>query len=184
MRNIFLRPLAVIAIGFTLLFTLIVIADGVHEELPVKTVDAPVRAEASSELFEAVIEVHSNHLLIFLVNYATNEFIDDAELHIELGQFSETAAFDHDDLAYRLDNTEIISVLQDSGEHALVMLVITENDMDMLAFAVFRDEAAHEHDHAHEDDHHHAPWGWLSLILIVALLSFFGGKLSRKRGQL
>ncbi|MFU8785329.1 hypothetical protein [Aliidiomarina sp.] len=184
MRNIFLCPLAFVAIGFTLLFTPIVLADGVHAELPVTTIDVPERAEASTELFEAVIEVHSDHLLIFLADYATNKFVDDAELYIELGSFSETAAFDHDVLAYRLDNSEIVSALQAPGEHALVMLVITATDMDMLAFAVFRDAANHEHDHAHEDDHNHAPWGWLSLILIVALLSFFGGKLTRKRGQL
>jgi cobalt-zinc-cadmium efflux system membrane fusion protein len=116
------------------------------------------RLEASSELFELVARLHEDELSILVDRYESNEPVLGAKVEVRLGELKALAKFHADHGDYAVDDPALLKALAAPGEHALIFMIVSGEDSDLLdATLVVADDAAHDDAHIH----------WLEWILVA-----------------
>lgn len=135
--------------------------------------------ESFTESFELLGEVFSNELIIYLHDFESNRPVQSASIDVEVGSLTASATYDETQNRYIIDDNSIVNALNVSGEHEIIMTILTHDNGDLLvANFVMPQLDAHTNDaeHSHEEEHHHFPWWALGLSLIVFALGFLLGR--------
>lgn len=135
--------------------------------------------ESFTESFELLGEVFRNELLIYLHDFESNTPIESASIDLEVGSFAASATYDEDHNRYVVVDNGIVNALNNSGEHDVIMTIMTDDNADLLvANFVMPEMNAHTSDaeHSHDEEHHHFPWWALGLSVVVFALGFFFGR--------
>src|SRR5690606_12547461 len=127
-------------------------------------------------VFEVVGRLQGGELSMLIDRFETNEPVLKATVEVASGNAKAQARF-HADLGdYAVDDTALLKLLSQPGEHALVITVTAGEDSDLLdAVLQVRTAAlasAHGHDHAgdgHDDHGDHAWPHWLGWLIWAAL---------------
>jgi len=157
--------------------------NGEHLDGPVaaaEAADASPRMEARSEQFELVATLGGGELSILIDRFETNEPVLNAQVEVESGPGKATARFDADHGDYAVDDPAFLKLLEQPGEHPVVVTVIAAKDSDLLEGTLRVTaqslQAAHGRAHAPAADHGafdaRDPWvkrGALALAAVAAL---------------
>lgn len=153
--------------------------DGEHlDEVSTTAVQRAPRFESFTDSFELVGEVLPQQLILQLHDYQTNAVVADAELELETANVSASARFIAAEQHYLLDDSALLSALQQPGRHEIVLTIVSRNNADLLT-ASFNAPALENNDHE-DHDHGHSGILWWSLPLL--LLVFVSGVVLGRRG--
>ena len=136
---------------------------------------AGLRIEANSDIFELVGTLAGGELSIFIDRFVTNEPLLQAQVEVESGALKAEAKFRAEIGAYKIDDPAMLQKLSTPGEHPLVITVIAGKDSDLLD-AVLRVPATLA------ADDHHFHWEWWALGALASLV-LLGIAFSRLRNQ-
>ncbi len=152
--------------------------NGEHLDSP-KTdnqIQAGLRIEANSDIFELVGTLSGGELSIFIDRFVTNEPLLQAQVEVESGALKAQAKFRAEIGDYKIDDPAMLQKLSTPGEHPLVITVIAGKDSDLLD-AVLRVPAT-----LVADDHHfHWEWWALGALAALVLLGIAVTRLRNKR---
>ena len=151
--------------------------NGEHLDSP-KTdnlMQAGLRIEANSDIFELVATLAGGELSIFIDRFVTNEPLLQAQVEVESGAMKAQAKFRAEIGDYRIDDPAMLQKLSTPGEHPLVITVIAGKDSDLLD-AVLRVPATSA------ADDHHFHWEWWALGAFATLV-LLGIEVARLRNQ-
>lgn len=145
--------------------------------------------EAFTESFELLGELFPEQLIVYLHDFETNVPVVDASLELESGALSVSARFDEALNHYVIKNPDFIEQLNTSGEHEVVITVLTEDSGDLLVANLtivdtlsnqthlHEEESQHEHDTDHHDgEHHHFPWWAIGLSIVLFIVGYVFGR--------
>ena len=152
--------------------------NGEHLDSP-KTdnpIQAGLRIEANSDVFELVGTLSGGELSIFIDRFVTNEPLLQAQVEVESGSLKAKAKFRAEIGDYKIDDPAMLQKLSTPGEHPLVITVIAGKDSDLLD-AVLRVPATL----AADDHHFHWEWWALGALAALVLLSIAVTRLRNKR---
>ena len=152
--------------------------NGEHLDSP-KTdnlMQAGLRMEANSDIFELVATLAGGELSIFIDRFVTNEPLLQAQVEVESGAMKAQAKFRAEIGDYRIDDPAMLQKLSTPGEHPLVITVIAGKDSDLLD-AVLRVPATS----AADDHHFHWEWWALGAFATLVLLGIAVGRLRNQR---
>lgn len=154
--------------------------NGEHLDME-QSVQLPQRPkfESFTESFELLGEVFSNELIIYLHDFESNTPIKSASIDLEVGSLAATATYDKAKNRYFVNDDGIVSALNNSGEHEVIMTIMTDDNGDLLvANFVMPEMNTHMSDaeHSHDEEHHHFPWWVLGLSVVIFALGFFFGR--------
>ncbi|WP_141096185.1 hypothetical protein [Lacimicrobium sp. SS2-24] len=138
--------------------------------------------EALTETFEVGGQLRSEHLLIYLHDYATNVAVAGASIEVESQGRALMATYDADTQAYRIDDETLLKTLHQPGEHTLILTILTAQTGDLLSATLMTPQphAADDAQHNHNEEHDHDYSRFIWLVLLVAI-TFLGGFLMGKR---
>jgi len=152
--------------------------NGEHLDSP-KTdnlMQAGLRIEANSDLFELVATLTGGTLSIFIDRFASNEPVLQAQVEVESGGLKAQAKFQADVGHYAIDDPAMLQKLSAPGDHPLVITVLAGKDSDLLD-AVLRVPAS-----AAVDDHHfHWEWWALGALATLVLVGISVARLRKQR---
>ena len=151
--------------------------NGEHLDSP-KTdnpMQAGLRIEANSDIFELVGTLAGGELSIFIDRFVTNEPLLQAQVEVESGELKAQAKFRAEIGDYKIDDPAMLQKLSTPGEHPLVITVIAGKDSDLLD-AVLRVPATLA------ADDHHFHWEWWALGALATLV-LLGVAVARLRNQ-
>ena len=151
--------------------------NGEHLDSP-KTdnpIQAGLRIEANSDIFELVGTLSGGELSIFIDRFVTNEPLLQAQVEVESGALKAQAKFRAEIGDYKIDDPAMLQKLSTPGEHPLVITVIAGKDSDLLD-AVLRVPVSLA------VDDHHFHWEWWALGAFAALV-LLGIAVARLRNQ-
>ena len=151
--------------------------NGEHLDSP-KTnnpMQAGLRIEANSDIFELVGTLSGGELSIFIDRFVTNEPLLQAQVEVESGALKAQAKFRAEIGDYKIDDPAMLQKLSTPGEHPLVITVIAGKDSDLLD-AVLRVPATLA------ADDHHFHWEWWALGALATLV-LLGVAVARLRNQ-
>ena len=151
--------------------------NGEHLDSP-KTdnpIQAGLRIEANSDIFELVGTLSGGELSIFIDRFVTNEPLLQAQVEVESGALKAQAKFRAEIGDYKIDDPAMLQKLSTPGEHPLVITVIAGKDSDLLD-AVLRVPATLA------ADDHHFHWEWWALGALATLV-LLGVAVARLRNQ-
>ena len=151
--------------------------NGEHLDSP-KTdnpMQAGLRIEANSDIFELVGTLAGGELSIFIDRFVTNEPLLQAQVEVESGELKAQAKFRAEIGDYKIDDPAMLQKLSTQGEHPLVITVIAGKDSDLLD-AVLRVPATLA------ADDHHFHWEWWALGALATLV-LLGVAVARLRNQ-
>ena len=151
--------------------------NGEHLDSP-KTdnpIQAGLRIEANSDIFELVGTLSGGELSIFIDRFVTNEPLLQAQVEVESGGLKAKAKFHADIGDYAIDDPAMLQKLSMPGEHLLVITVLAGKDSDLLD-AVLRVPATLA------ADDHHFHWEWWALGALATLV-LLGVAVARLRNQ-
>lgn len=135
--------------------------------------------ESFTESFELLGEVFSNELIIYLHDFESNTPVQSASIDLEVGSLAASATYDKAQNRYIINDNGIVNALNVSGEHEVIMTIMTDDNGDLLV-ANFVMPQMNEHmsdaEHLHDVEHHHFPWWALGLSVVVFALGFFFGR--------
>ena len=152
--------------------------NGEHLDSPKSdnSMQAGLRIEASSDIFELVGTLAGGELSILIDRFATNEPVLNAQVELESGGLKAQAKFHVDFGDYAIDDPTMLKKLSSPGEHPLVITVIAGKDSDLLD-AVLRVPAS-----LAVDDHHFHWEGWaLGALVSLVLLVIATARLRKQR---
>lgn len=152
--------------------------NGEHLDSP-KTdnlMQAGLRIEANSDIFELVATLAGGELSIFIDRFVTNEPLLQAQVEVESGAMKAQAKFRAEIGDYRIDDPAMLQKLSTPGEHPLVITVIAGKDSDLLD-AVLRVPATS----AADDHHFHWEWWALGAFATLVLLGIAVARLRNQR---
>jgi len=152
--------------------------NGEHLDSP-KTdnpMQAGLRIEANSDIFELVGTLASGELSIFIDRFVTNEPLLQAQVEVESGALKAQAKFRAEIGDYTIDDPAMLQKLSTPGEHPLVITVIAGKDSDLLD-AVLRVPAFL----AIDDHHFHWEWWALGALATLVLLGIATARLRKQR---
>ena len=152
--------------------------NGEHLDSP-KTdnlMQAGLRIEANSDIFELVATLAGGELSIFIDRFVTNEPLLQAQVEVESGALKAQAKFRAEIGDYRIDDPAMLQKLSTPGEHPLVITVIAGKDSDLLD-AVLRVPATL----AADDHHFHWEWWALGALATLVLLGIAVARLRNQR---
>lgn len=154
--------------------------DGEHLDTQTKQVGALNPGfESFTDTFEIMGTLLDDQLVVYLHDFKTNVPISGATVEIETGSHSATASYNAAKQHYVVSDTSLLETLQQSGEHHLVLTIITEEAGDLLSATLRVDEQQPSSSHQHE--HAHFPWWILALCLVVFGLGFWLGRQRRSQ---
>ena len=136
---------------------------------------AGLRIEANSDIFELVGTLAGGELSIFIDRFVTNEPLLQAQVEVESGALKAQAKFRAEIGDYKIDDPAMLQKLSTPSEHPLVITVIAGKDSDLLD-AVLRVPATLA------ADDHHFHWEWWALG-VLATLVLLGIAVARLRNQ-
>lgn len=107
---------------------------GEHLDAPVTAAAAgsQPRVEASSDLFELVGQLYAGELSLLIDRFETNEPVLEAQVEVESGGLKAIAKFHADHGDYAVDDTRLLALLRQPGEHALVFTIVKGQESDLL----------------------------------------------------
>jgi hypothetical protein len=152
--------------------------NGEHLDSP-KTdnpMQAGLRIEANSDIFELVGTLSGGELSIFIDRFVTNEPLLQAQVEVESGALKAQAKFRAAIGDYTIDDPAMLQKLSTPGEHPLVITVIAGKDSDLLD-AVLRVPVSL----AVDDHHFHWEWWTLGAFATLVLLGIAVGRLRNQR---
>lgn len=186
------RTTLAVALGLLLLsLNPAIAAPGAHgpngEHLDAPAAMGPAQAlprmEAQTDAFELVATLHTGKLSVLIDRFTTNEPVLGASLEVETSGHKAKATF-HADLGdYTFDDTKLLTLLRQPGEHALVFTLVAGAESDLLdgtlkATASTAVGSGHEHDdHGHDHALERAAW----IGGGIAALGLLGGAIWRRR---
>lgn len=181
--------LSLLASAFLLLSLTAQSSPGAHgpngEHLNVEQSNQPTQRpkfESFTESFELLGEIFSNELIIYLHEFESNTPIMSASIDLEVGALTASAKYDEAQNHYIVNNDDIVNALSVSGEHEVIVTIMTKDSGDlMVANFVMPETNAHLSDaeHSHDEEHHHFPWWALGLSIVVFALGFFFGRTNK-----
>ena len=151
--------------------------NGEHLDAPKtdNSMQAGLRIEANSDVFELVGTLAGGELSIFIDRFVTNEPLLQAQVEVESGALKAKAKFRAEIGDYTIDDPAMLQKLSTPGEHPLVITVIAGKDSDLLD-AVLRVPASLA------IDDHHFHWEWWALGALASLV-LLGIAVARLRNQ-
>jgi len=152
--------------------------NGEHLDAPKtnNSMQAGLRIEANSDVFELVGTLAGGELSIFIDRFVTNEPLLQAQVEVESGALKAQAKFRAEIGDYLIDDAALLQKLSTPGEHPLVITVIAGKDSDLLD-AVLRVPAS-----LAVDDHHFHWEGWaLGALVSLVLLAIATARLRKQR---
>ena len=151
--------------------------NGEHLDSPKtdNSMQAGLRIEANSDVFELVGTLAGGELSIFIDRFVTNEPLLQAQVEVESGALKAQAKFRAEIGDYKIDDPAMLQKLSMPGEHPLVITVIAGKDSDLLdaVLSVPATLAA---------DDHHFHWEWWALGALATLV-LLGIAVARLRNQ-
>lgn len=152
--------------------------NGEHLDSPKtdNSMQAGLRIEANSDIFELVGTLAGGELSIFIDRFVTNEPLLQAQVEVESGALKAQAKFRAEIGDYKIDDPAMLQKLSTPGEHPLVITVIAGKDSDLLD-AVLRVPATL----AADDHHFHWEWWALGALAILVLLGIAVARLRKQR---
>ena len=152
--------------------------NGEHLDSPKtdNSMQAGLRIEANSDLFELVATLTGGELFIFIDRFVTNEPLLQAQVEVESGSLKAQAKFRAEIGDYLIDDPALLQKLSTPGEHPLVITVIAGKDSDLLD-AVLRVPATL----AVDDHHFHWEWWALGALASLVLLVNATARLRKQR---
>jgi hypothetical protein len=152
--------------------------NGEHLDSP-KTdnpMQAGLRIEANSDIFELVGTLSGGELSIFIDRFVTNEPLLHAQVEVESGALKAQAKFRAEIGDYKIDDPAMLQKLSTPGEHPFVISVIAGKESDLLD-AVLRVPATL----AVDDHHFHWEWWALGAFATLVLLGIAAARLRKQR---
>ena len=152
--------------------------NGEHLDAPKtdNSMQAGLRIEANSDVFELVGTLAGGELSIFIDRFVTNEPLLQAQVEVESGALKAKAKFRAEIGDYTIDDPAMLQKLSTPGEHPLVITVIAGKDSDLLD-AVLRVPASL----AIDDHHFHWEWWALGALASLVLLGIAAARLRNQR---
>jgi len=152
--------------------------NGEHLDSPKtdNSMQAGLRIEANSDVFELVGTLAGGELSIFIDRFVTNEPLLQAQVEVESGALKAQAKFRAEIGDYKIDEPAMLQKLSTPGEHPLVITVIAGKDSDLLD-AVLRVPATL----AADDHHFHWEWWALGVLGTLVLLGIAVARLRNQR---
>ena len=153
--------------------------NGEHLDSPKSDISmqAGLRIEASSDIFELVGTLAGGELSIFIDRFVTNEPLLQGQVEVESGSLKAQAKFRSEIGDYLIDDAALLQKLSTPGEHPLVITVIAGKDSDLLD-AVLRVSAS-----LAVDDHHFHWERWALGALVSLVLLAIATARQRKQRQ-
>lgn len=144
--------------------------NGEHMDAPAAANGAGLpRVEAHSEAFELVGQLDDKELSLLVDRYASNEPVLNAKVEVESGGIQAVARFHADHGDYAVEDTRLLALLRQPGEHALVFTVTLGAESDLLDGLLRRPAVVTPPEHA-------VGGGlWRTLLLIVGVLVLAAG---------
>ena len=126
------------------------------------------RVEAHSDLFELVGQLGEQGLTLLIDRYDSNAPVLGAKVTLESGGIEAAATFHAEHGDYAMDDTRLLALLRQPGEHALVFTITAGDDSDLLDGTLRRPVTAVPTEHATG-----LPWGRVlgGLALLAALVA-------------
>ncbi len=152
--------------------------NGEHLDSP-KTdnqMQAGLRIEANSDIFELVGTLSGGELFIFIDRFVTNEPLLQAQVEVESGALKAQAKFRAEIGDYKIDDPAMLQKLSTPGEHPLVITVIAGKDSDLLDAVLLVPASL-----AVDDHHFHWEWWALGAFATLVLLGIAVGRLRNQR---
>lgn len=174
----------VIAAGFFMHSVVVLSAPGAHgpngEHLDMdhqKQLSENPKFENFTEAFELLGEVLPERVHLYLHDFSSNMPVSDATVELEIGELSAEALYDATVRHYIVNDSAVVSRLNQPGEHEIVITIFTEDNGDLLAASLLTPQP--HTDSEYEDHHHELEWtvALLSSALLVAGVAF--GRLSK-----
>ena len=152
--------------------------NGEHLDSPKSdnSMQAGLRIEANSDLFELVATLTNGELSIFIDRFVTNAPLLQAQVEVESGSLKAQAKFRAEIGDYLINDPALLQKLSTPGEHPLVITVIAGKDSDLLD-AVLRVPASL----AVDDHHFHWEWWALGALASLVLLVIATARLRKQR---
>ena len=152
--------------------------NGEHLDSPKSdnSMQAGLRIEANSDLFELVATLTGGELFIFIDRFVTNEPLLHGQVEVESGALKAQAKFRAEIGDYLINDPALLQKLSTPGEHPLVITVIAGKDSDLLD-AVLRVPASL----AVDDHHFHWEWWALGALASLVLLVIATARLRKQR---
>ena len=136
--------------------------------------------ESFTESFELLGELFDTQLVIYLHDFKTNVPIEGADIELESGEQSASAQYSDTLKAYVLTEQKMLELLNEEGEHEIVLTVMTQDNGDLLV-ANLSTTQTHTDDEHHDDDHHHIPWFEIFIVLLVFITGFLFGRFNKEK---
>lgn len=127
--------------------------------------------ETFTESFELLGELLESNLVIYLHDFNTNTPVTNADIELESGGITAAANYSESLGAYSLVDQTMLELLNQAGEHEIVLTVITEDNGDLLVGNLANNRTEPIGTEAQEEHHHHFPW-W---VVVLSLGVFIGG---------
>ena len=152
--------------------------NGEHLDSPKSdnSMQAGLRIEANSDLFELVATLTNGELSIFIDRFVTNEPLLHGQVEVESGSLKAQAKFRAEIGDYLIDDAALLQKLSTPGEHPLVITVIAGKDSDLLD-AMLRVPATL----AVDDYHFRWEWWVLGALVSLVLLAIATARLRKQR---
>ena len=134
--------------------------------------------ESFTESFELLGEVFSNELIIYLHDFDSNTPIQSASIDLEIGALAASATYDKAENRYVINDNSIVNALNNSGEHEVIVTIMTDDSSDFLVANFVMPETnvhIYEAEYSDDEEDHHFPWWALGLSIVVFALGFFFG---------
>ena len=151
--------------------------NGEHLDSPKtdNSMQAGLRIEANSDVFELVGTLSGGELSIFIDRFVTNEPLLQAQVEVESGALKAQAKFRAEIGDYKIDDPAMLQKLSTPGEHPLVITVIAGKDSDLLDAVLLVPASL-------AVDDHHFHWEWWALGALASLV-LLGIAVARLRNQ-
>ena len=140
------------------------------------------RVETHSDLFELVGQLHEGELSLLIDRYESNEPVLGAKVMVESGGIEAQAKFHADHGDYAVDDTRLLALLRQPGEHALVFTVTLGADADLLEGSLRRPVAVVPPEHAVGGGLWQALLAVLGVVLLAAGVYVLMQRRARARG--
>ena len=152
--------------------------NGEHLDSPKtdNSMQAGLRIEANSDVFELVGTLAGGELSIFIDRFVTNEPLLQAQVEVESGALKAQAKFRAEIGDYKIDDPAMLQKLSTPGEHPLVITVIAGKDSDLLDAVLLVPASL-----AVDDHHFHWEWWALGAFATLVLLGIAVGRLRNQR---
>lgn len=135
--------------------------------------------ETFTESFEMLGVLLESKLVIYLHDFKSNTPVKNASIELESGEFTAAADYSEELGTYSLTDQAMVELLNKTGEHEIVLTVMTEDNGDLLVGNLSNNRVEHTGVEAEEDHHHHFPWWAVTLSLGFFIGGFLLGRTTK-----